>query len=360
MIRPKIFSKKLLSWSLDHPRNYPWTGEKDPYKIWISEIILQQTRSDQGKSYFENFIKKFPNVKRLAKATEDEILSSWQGLGYYSRARNLHHAAKTIVEKFKGHFPRAMENIKSIKGIGQYSAAAISSFAFDTPEAVVDGNVVRVLSRILGIDILFNSTEGKRKFFNIANIYLDKENPAAYNQAIMNFGAIHCKPKQPLCQQCIFSNQCYAYLNNCIDIFPVKLKKIVLKKRYFHYFHIENEKGEVALQQRMKKDIWQKLYELPMIETKKDQRFKSIEQIEKESDVLYFNKSLKINLIETTTQKLSHQEIKSRFYKLNSSHIPTKIKHEVCFVKRENLVNFAFPKIISVYLKNFNQNRYAE
>ncbi len=354
MISPKSFSRHLATWSNDHPRIYPWTGEKDPYKIWISEIILQQTRSDQGKLYFEKFIKKYPTVKKLAKASEDEILNSWKGLGYYTRARNLYHAAKTIEEKFGGIFPKTFHEIKFLKGIGEYSAAAISSFAFNLPVAVVDGNVIRVLSRLLGIELNYHTAEGKRTFFEMANRYLDKNNPAAYNQSIMNFGAIQCKPKNPLCESCPFSNHCIAYLTNRIESLPFKTNKKSLIPRHLHFFHIENKNGEIAICQRVKKDIWYKLYELPSIETKRDRVLKNSSELDTAQIPLKISKNQPLNLVNTASQKLSHQKITGRFYRLNFNKIEAKIKHKFYFVKPENLVNFAFPKIISVYLENFN------
>jgi A/G-specific adenine glycosylase len=352
VITPKTFSKKLLQWSKSNPRDYPWIGEKDPYKIWISEVILQQTRSEQGKNYYENFIKKFPTVRALADATEDSILHCWKGLGYYSRARNLHHAAKTILVKFQGKFPKSYEELLTLKGIGEYSAAAISSFAYNSPKAVVDGNVVRVLSRMLGMEIDFHTSAGKLKFIEIANSYLDKENAGAYNQAIMNFGAVQCMPRQPDCLNCIFSQNCFAYQNNCIDKLPVRNKKITLKRRYIHYFYLVNSKGEIAIHQRVKKDIWQKLYELPAIETSKKMEFKSISSIEKATDLFRFSRNSRVENYGKTVQKLSHQEIHASYYCLKTTHIDSKIKPEFYFVKPENLVNFAFPKILSTFLEN--------
>jgi A/G-specific adenine glycosylase len=357
LISPKSFAKKLLSWSEKNPRNYPWTGEKDPYKIWISEIILQQTRSEQGKEYYKKFITKYPNVTQLAQASEDDILNSWKGLGYYSRARNLHVASKTILNEFHGKFPVSITDIKSLKGIGEYSAAAISSFAYNKPHAVVDGNVVRVLSRILGIDFSFYNSEGRKKFFETANKFLDKKNPAAYNQAIMNFGAVQCKPGQPGCNHCVFSKVCYAFQNNCIDELPVKSKKNELKRRFFHFFLFKNKSGSIAIQQRMEKDIWQKLYQLPLIESSKNLHFKTIAQLNKEEGMLKFDRNTELKFVSQHIQKLSHQEIVGRFYSLKFNKLPDKIKGRFCYVKPENLVNFAFPKIISVFLENFNSNR---
>jgi A/G-specific adenine glycosylase len=354
LISPKSFSKLLLAWSNDNPRIYPWSGEKDPYKIWISEIILQQTRSDQGKIYYEKFIKKYPTVKKLVRASEDEILNCWKGLGYYTRARNLYQAAKTIVEKFNGIFPKTFNEIKSLKGIGDYSAAAISSFAFNFPVAVVDGNVVRVFSRLLGIELNYNTSEGKRIFFAVANKYLNKHDPAEHNQAIMNFGAVQCKPKKPQCSVCPFSNICFAYLNQQIVTLPYKPKKKALIIRHIHYLHLENEKGEIAIRQRLKNDIWHKLYELPSIETKNDVILKDYAQFEISFKTDKLTKIHNLNLVGAATQNLSHQKINARFYRLKSNKIQTKIKQKFYFVKRENLVNFAFPKIISVYLENFN------
>jgi A/G-specific adenine glycosylase len=351
LIKPKLFAKKLLKWSSLNPRTYPWTNEKDPYKIWLSEIILQQTRSDQGKPYYLHFIEKYPNVFHLANASEDEILNSWQGLGYYTRARNLHKTAKQIVEEYQGIFPKSYHQIISLSGIGNYSAAAICSFAYNFPVAVVDGNVIRVLSRLFNLMEPVDKSIGRKTLTEIANEHLDKSNPGLYNQALMNFGAVHCTPKNPECNNCIFKNGCKAHLSGLVDLLPIKATKIKIKKRYFHYLFITNKKGEIALQKRHHKDIWKGLYQFPMIETKVDTSLNnSTSKKLIENEFIITSKSI-ISNSEKLVQKLTHQLIIGRFYTMPSVKIHDKIKQDIYFVKPENLANFAFPKIISEFLK---------
>lgn len=356
MLSPSIFSRKLIKWSLENPRNYPWIGEQNPYKIWISEIILQQTRSEQGKSYYLNFIKKFPDIKTLANASEDEVLQAWEGLGYYTRARNLHIAAKTINSTNNGQFPENYETIKSLKGIGDYTAAAISSFAYNLPYPVIDGNVIRVFSRILGIFTTIETASGKKFFTEIANKYLHKSKAAIYNQAIMNFGAIQCKPQNPLCETCIFLKTCFAYNNQQIQNLPAKKKKIQIRKRFFHYFIIRNKKGEFALQKRIKKDIWKHLYEPPMLETNKNISLNSIEKNKDFINLFESNNIVKFQLVAKNKQKLSHQELFIKIYIPLIDKQVFKIKPGFSFVKPKNLVNFALPMSIGSFLEKFNQN----
>lgn len=230
------FSNKILSWYFQEKRELPWRNSSDPYRVWISEIILQQTRIDQGTSYYNRLIGRFPTVHSLAESTEDEVLKLWQGLGYYSRARNLFAGAQQIVNIYHGRFPSQSKELKKIKGIGDYTAAAIASISFNEPVAAIDGNVYRVLSRIFGIDTPIDTTAGKKLFAELAQNIMDKKNPGDYNQAVMEFGALHCKPKQPLCNQCPFSNQCIAYGSQTIAALPVKSKKTKQRNRYFYIF----------------------------------------------------------------------------------------------------------------------------
>ena len=266
------FANLLAKWNLEqNTRQMPWKGEKDPYKIWLSEIILQQTRVEQGLAYYNKFIQSFPDIHKLARAKDEKLFKLWEGLGYYTRCRNLLATARYISKEMKGKFPDNYEEIKSLKGIGPYTAAAISSFAFNQPYAVVDGNVFRVLARIFGINKPVDSTEGKKYFTTLANELLDKKKPGLYNQAIMDFGAVVCKPAVPLCNQCVFKKHCAAFFNGKVKALPVKEKKITIRKRWFYYLIIEY-KGQpdsyrVAIRQRTDKDIWQSLYEFPLIET---------------------------------------------------------------------------------------------
>src|SRR5437764_8248712 len=256
----KLFVRKLLHWNqTKNTRQMPWKGEKDPYKIWLSEIILQQTRVEQGSKYYEKFVTCFPNVHALARAEEKKIYKLWEGLGYYNRCRNLIHTARHISRQLKGQFPARYEDLKKLKGIGPYTAAAISSFAFNEPRAVVDGNVFRVLARIFGIDQAIDSTEGKRYFNRLANDLLAKEKAAVHNQAIMDFGAVICKPV-PICELCPFNTSCHAFLNNSISFLPVKIKKAPLRKRWLNYVLIQY-KGTVAVRKRIEKDILHNLFE---------------------------------------------------------------------------------------------------
>lgn len=344
------FSSRLLAWnSKMNKRKMPWKGEKDPYKIWLSEIILQQTRVEQGLNYYNNFIRTFPDVHKLARAPEAKVFKLWEGLGYYSRCRNLIASAKYISSVLKGKFPSAYEEIKALKGVGPYTAAAISSFAYNLPYAVVDGNVFRVLSRVFGINKPVDSTEGKKYFTGLAQELLDKKRPGIYNQAIMDFGAVVCKPAAPLCSTCVFNRQCVAYIKKQVGELPVKEKKITIKKRWFTYFILEY-KNQVAIIQRTGKDIWQDLYEFPLAETTDETSPELIlQQAEK-------NKWLPVKGYEIKAvsaiykQQLSHQLIAGRFISIllrKKSVLPAGYK----WIDRNKLNNYPFPKFINQYLQ---------
>lgn len=252
------FTTTIMSWFREHGRVLPWRQTRDPYAIWLSEIILQQTRIEQGLPYWERFMRRWPTVEELAAASEDEVLREWQGLGYYSRARNLHTAAKQIVEM--GGFPRTLEGIKQLKGVGDYTAAAIGSIAFDLPAAVVDGNVYRVLARHYGINTPINTTEGKKEFAALAQSLLPAKQASAFNQAMMDFGAIHCTPSTPQCPSCPLAETCVALRENRISELPVKQKTLKVKERHLTYVYIRYQ-GETAIHRRGEGDIWQGLYE---------------------------------------------------------------------------------------------------
>ncbi len=352
MLDYAAFAKKLLQWSSNNPRNYPWIGEKDPYKIWISEIILQQTRSEQALAYYLHFISIFPDVSSLAKSTEDQVLNAWKGLGYYSRARNLYATAQQILKDHHGNFPTEYDQLLKLKGIGPYSAAAISSFAFNKDHAVVDGNVVRLLSRIYGIRKLLSNSANKIYYQKLADQLLLKDHAAVYNQAIMNFGALHCTPLKPQCSSCPFQLECYAYTKNAIDQFPPKKKKNILKKRYLHFFIYTNQHGEFPIRQRKENDIWKLLYEFPLLETQTNQAFKSPSKTLSKKLQLAFTPKTKITQFASKTQKLSHQELHIRYYQLKHCKMLPKIKGSFSFVKPENLVNFAFPKAADPLLES--------
>lgn len=258
----RTFSQVILNWYKSNKRDLPWRDSSDPYIIWISEIILQQTRVAQGYDYFIRFIQRFPNLHSLAEASNDEVMKYWQGLGYYSRARNLHEAAMSM----DGTFPRTYEGVLALKGVGEYTAAAICSAAYGLPYAVVDGNVYRVLSRYFGVDTPIDSTTGKKLFKELANEVLDKANPSIYNQAIMDFGAIQCTPQSPLCTTCPFSDTCSALVNGWVNKLPAKKNKVKIANRYFNYIYVRTG-AYTYINKRVENDIWRNLYELPLIET---------------------------------------------------------------------------------------------
>lgn len=310
------FQKKLQFWYETNKRILPWRETKEPYKIWISEIILQQTRVNQGFEYYVRFIERFPNVKSLAEADEQEVLKYWQGLGYYSRARNLHKAAKKIVSDFNAQFPKTHKDIISLPGIGEYTAAAISSFAYNLPYAAVDGNIYRVLSRISANDTPIDTTAGKKVFTEIAQNLLDKLQPGLHNQAIMEFGAIYCTPANPDCQNCPLLDFCEAKKLNLVQQLPVKQSKTKVTNRYFNYFFIQNGKS-TYLQKRTKKDIWRNLYEFPLIETDGEMDFSSLVQTP-EFKTLFENTDYQINKISKPFKHvLSHQIIYANFYNVS-------------------------------------------
>ncbi|MDE5676911.1 A/G-specific adenine glycosylase [Phocaeicola sp.] len=261
------FSEKMIEWYEENGRDLPWRATKDPYLIWISEIILQQTRVAQGYDYYQRFIERFPDIFALAEADEDEVMKYWQGLGYYSRARNLHTAARDMIDS--GGFPITYEGVRALKGVGEYTAAAICSFAYGMPYAVVDGNVYRVLSRWLGISIPIDSTKGKRIFARVADELLDRQRPGLYNQAIMDFGALLCTPVSPDCVSCPLGDSCVAHLKRLVGSLPVKCHKAKVTNRYFNYIYVRMG-AYTYIHKRSGNDIWKNLYELPLIETERE------------------------------------------------------------------------------------------
>ncbi|MEM1218753.1 MAG: A/G-specific adenine glycosylase [Bacteroidota bacterium] len=349
---PSQFQACLLQWFEQNDRPLPWKGEPDPYLIWLSEIILQQTRVEQGKPYFLRFKETFPTVFDLAAAPEDHVFKLWEGLGYYSRARNLHATAKRIAIEFDGVFPSTYENILSLKGVGPYTAAAIASFAYNLPHAVVDGNVYRVLARIWGLDVPTTSTLGKKQFQALADQLLDTAQPGQYNQAIMDFGATCCTPASPKCSTCPFQTNCVAHTQDRIQELPVKKKKIKKKNRYFHYVDIEFG-PHTWIEQRLHKDIWQGLYQLPLIETPQlSTNWKELINTHHLPDWLQ-NQSFKVlRKSKIFKQTLSHQHIHAIFWRIQLSEAPLVLKENFIQIERKNLPKFAFPKIIDWYLSD--------
>ena len=339
-----FFSKTLLAWFATNHRPMPWKGARDPYIIWLSEIILQQTTVAQGTAYFEKFCKRYPSVSDLAYAPADDVMKMWEGLGYYSRARNLHETAKHITHVLNGLFPNTYDDILKLKGVGSYTAAAIASFAYDLPHAVLDGNVYRVLSRFFGIETPIDTTEGKHKFTELANTVLDKKRPADFNQAMMDFGATHCTPAKPKCAECPFQTECSAFRDNIVDILPIKSKKMVRRTRYFNYLVI-NEVNFIYIRKRTEKDIWQELYEFPLIET--------TEYVEILRGVNFPIPLSEMRLIQRSQpfqQLLTHQKIVATFWEFEAQKQLDTVS-DFQKIKRVNLSEFALPKIIDIYLK---------
>jgi len=344
------FSTELINWYSANKRKLPCRETKNPYFIWLSEIILQQTQVKQGLPYYDAFVKQFPTVFDLAEANEETVLKLWQGLGYYSRARNLHASAKHIALTLKGEFPKTYEDIKKLKGVGDYTASAIASIAFNEPEAVVDGNVYRVLSRYFGIDTAINSTEGIKEFKSLAQRLIDKKQPAIYNQAIMEFGALQCKPKAPYCLVCPLQNGCVALQQNKINELPVKLKKTKITKKFFNYMVCVDQDQNVLFEKREGKGIWQNLYQFPLIESDK-----SITS--EEFGLLNFSESILKDVAfeyslyneEDKIHKLSHQHLHTKFWIIEVKD--TLYKNSILV---DEIDKYPVPVLIGDFIKEFN------
>ncbi|HVZ95261.1 MAG TPA: A/G-specific adenine glycosylase, partial [Chitinophagaceae bacterium] len=313
MKNKKFFFENLIKWDRNYnTRDMPWKGEKDPYRIWISEIMLQQTRVQQGLDYYQRFIKKWPDVKSLAAASEQQVYKAWEGLGYYSRCRNLIASARHIAKELNGKFPDKYDDIIKLKGIGHYTAAAITSFAFNLPYAVVDGNVFRVLSRFFGIDTPVDSVKGKNEFTALAHELLDKKNPGLYNQAIMDFGAVVCKPAAPVCEECVLQKKCAAYNKQLVLTLPRKEKTVRQRTRFFNYFIIEHH-NKLFVRKRTGNDIWQSLYEFALVETQKFIPVKKFLQSDEVTALTGNGNTIK-KISQNFQQKLTHQTIRGRFF----------------------------------------------
>ncbi|MCO6498133.1 MAG: A/G-specific adenine glycosylase [Chitinophagaceae bacterium] len=350
-----FFTKNLLIWNREsNKRQMPWKGEKDPYKIWISEIILQQTRVEQGWEYYKRFINEFPDIQTLASAPEQKVFKMWEGLGYYSRCRNLIAAAKELDTRFGGTFPDKYEDILSLKGVGEYTAAAIGSFAFGLPYAVIDGNVLRVISRFFGIMIPVDTTEGKKRFKDKAHLLLDKDAPGPYNQAIIDLGATVCRPVNPLCEICPLREKCVAFRKNLIDQLPAKAKKIEIKSRHFTYLIIRYQQ-KVYFRRRTTKDIWQGLYEPPLIES---DRLLDEKDLRNHSGfkIFFKDKTFTVKAVsDTYRQKLTHRIVTARFIEIKCSK-PLNNIAGAAPVSIEEMDSLSFPKIIRDYLNQKNKS----
>ncbi len=344
------FSKKILDWYQHNKRTLPWRLTKDPYKIWLSEIMLQQTRVAQGLPYYEKFVARFPTVFDMARATEEEVLKLWQGLGYYSRARNMHLTAKTIVEEYNGQFPSSYEGLLKLKGVGDYTASAISSICFDEPQPVVDGNVYRVLSRFFGVDIPINTTKGQKYFKEMARSVMSEENIREYNQGIMEFGAIQCAPKKPYCLLCPIKDGCLALSSNRVKELPVKLKKGKIKERHFNYVVFIDEKKNTLIEQRTGKDIWQGLYQFPLFETAERANEKQIANfLDKNFSAIATTAPVLYNQ-EEIIHKLSHQHLKTRFWIVRTKGI---LKDGISWSVVEG---FPVPVLLADFIKSFKND----
>lgn len=351
MVRGEEFSSGIINWYHQHKRELPWRSTTDPYKIWLSEIILQQTRVNQGLPYYYKFIELFPAVSDLAKAEEKEILRAWQGLGYYSRARNLHKCAKLIIDNYEGKFPKTYEELLKLPGIGPYTAAAIASFAFNISVAVVDGNVFRVLSRVYGIEDDIASGKGQKVFQKKANELIPTNHPAEFNQAIMEFGALHCTPASPDCLNCIFNIECHARIHNRQMHLPVKIKKLKIKKRFFNYL-VLSYKGNILFKERENKDIWQGLYDFPLIEDELNHSVNSLIDHDSFKELKIIDE---LELVEESRQYkhiLSHQLIYAKFFQIELNESILLDDKSFKFYNKKQVLDLPKPVLISSYLND--------
>ncbi len=340
----------LIEWYKEHKRDLPWREVDDPYLIWVSEIILQQTRVVQGMAYYHRFITHFPTVAALASAQLDEVLVCWQGLGYYSRARNMYAAACDIVERFGGEFPRNYRDVLSLKGVGEYTAAAICSFAYHQPYAVVDGNVYRVLSRLFGIETPIDTTQGRKLFASLAQELLDVDRPELYNQAIMDFGATLCTPRQPCCGECPLVQKCVALAADEVAKYPVKRGKVVVKARYFNYLAIRY-RGDTWIVQRGMDDIWKNLYEFPLIETETEVSLPELQLTPAYQSLL--PSSVGVELLSVPFEKrhlLTHRTIYARFY-IVDIEAPLPELEEMKRVPIAELSRYAVSRLTQLFLE---------
>lgn len=340
------FSTTLITWYQQNKRDLPWRDDTNPYSIWLSEIILQQTRVDQGLPYFIRFTNSFPTVFDLAGADEEDVLKLWQGLGYYSRARNLHQTAKHIVTHFKGEFPNNYSDLLQLKGVGHYTAAAIASFAYNENVAVVDGNVFRVLSRYFAIETDISASGTKREFTQLANKLLPKGKANVFNQAIMEFGALQCLPKNPDCFNCVLNKSCLALKKKKVAHFPVKQKKIKVVDKFFNYLLFLDEQENTVIKKRTEKGIWLHLYEFPIIQTTSDESDETVlDLIQKQQFVPNEIKEIQLCNSEQIRHKLSHQHLFIKFWKVKvKGAIPNGIGKEAA-------IKFPFPIVIYNFIE---------
>ena len=338
---------KLIDWYGVNGRNLPWRRTRDPYRIWLSEVILQQTRIAQGMDYYLRFVARFPDVGALAAADEDEVLKLWQGLGYYSRARNLHAAARQVVERYGGRFPAAYADVRSLKGVGDYTAAAVCSIAYDAPCAVVDGNVYRVLSRLFDLDLAIDTAEGRKAFAALADEQLDRRRPARYNQAIMDFGALQCTPANPSCNDCPLRDECLSLAAGTVAERPVKAGRTRIRPRYLNYLHLECG-GRIALRRRPEGDIWQGLYDLPAIESDRPLDFTELAAAPPFRDMFGTLPYRLVRTIRMPKHQLSHQTLHAAYHRLALDAWPSAAGGWT-LVPYEQLEDYAIPRLLDRY-----------
>lgn len=344
------FSNTLVQWYLQNKRDLPWRKTNDPYIIWLSEIILQQTRVDQGMAYFLKFMEHFPTVFHLAKASEEEVLKLWQGLGYYSRARNLHFSAKSIVNDFGGDFPVTYNDILKLKGVGDYTASAIASICYNEPTAVVDGNVYRVLARYFGINTPINSTKGIKEFKLLAQKLLNTSISGTHNQAVMEFGARMCKPQNPDCEVCPLNSSCISLAKNLIKALPVKEKKLKVKIRYFNYLVVQSSDNKTIIEKRTQ-GIWVNLYQFPLLESKQEIAINQLIEHNKFNELFgELNVSVKLFNQTMVVHKLSHQHIFTKFWIIS---VPNSVKFSFNW---DEIERFPVPILIDNFLNEYKSN----
>lgn len=344
-----FLSDQLIFWYQTHQRNLPWRRTNNPYFIWLSEIILQQTRIEQGRAYYDAFVSKYPTLNDLANTKEESVLRLWQGLGYYSRARNLLHAAKTIQQKHKGVFPKDYKQILELKGIGPYTAAAIASFSYNLPHAVVDGNVYRFLARYFAIETPINTTKGQKEFHLLAQKILNPEKSGLHNQAIMEFGALQCKPQNPNCIDCPLKESCLAFAQKKVAVLPKKQGKIKVSNRYFNYFVVSNTNNEFLLKKRTEKDVWFQLYDFPLLETEKTLSELELTENQIISTFFQINDFIIHKIYPEKIHLLSHQRLHLRFIHLIMNNYTP--KKEFRFFSDKEIQSLPLPRPIEQFFK---------
>ena len=350
-------TKKIISWYHRNKRDLPWRNTNDPYKIWVSEIILQQTRIDQGMGYYFRFLEHFSTLSELAAASEEEVLKTWQGLGYYTRARNMHATANEIMEKYQGNFPQDYESILNLKGIGKYTAAAIASLAFGMPYAVIDGNVLRFLSRFFGIEESVDRSKGMNIIKQLAGQWMDRKNPGTYNQALMEFGALQCVPRNPDCGVCPLKQNCTAYLRGITDLIPVRSKSLNIRQRYFNYLVIlkneKNKTGKIWLRKRTGNDVWKNLYDFPLIESKEAISEKKLESSPEWEKLFHGQNPGIVKVTGPFKHVLSHQVINATFYIIR--HVPDST---LPFLKISihAMEKYPMPRLIEIFVNDLRKS----